>query len=134
MLGMGNAHELRAGRGGDVRHECTGGPSRQHSQSVLSKWCFRTTLNLLWTQQKKWTVGRQKSVSQPFFGGGRALEIFSKTRILLVGFGYNETNFGKLTKLTACSWAGSGRFRGNEARSDHDLAVSLAIPCVRNML
>jgi hypothetical protein len=26
------------------------------------------------------------------------------------------------------------RFRGNEARSDHDFAVSLAIPCVRNML
>ena len=32
-----------------------------------------------------------------------------------------------LRKLTARSWAGSGRFRGNEARSDHDLAVSLAI-------
>ena len=26
------------------------------------------------------------------------------------------------------------RFRGNEARSDHDFAVSLAIPRVRNML
>jgi hypothetical protein len=36
------------------------------------------------------------SVSQPFFGGGRALEIFSKTRILLVGFGYNETNLESL--------------------------------------
>jgi hypothetical protein len=38
----------------------------------------------------------QESVSQPFFGGGRALEIFSKTRILLVGFGYNETNLESL--------------------------------------
>ena len=26
------------------------------------------------------------------------------------------------------------RFRGSEARSDHDLVVSLAIPCIRNML
>ena len=26
------------------------------------------------------------------------------------------------------------RFRGSEARSDHDFAVSLAMPCVRNML
>jgi hypothetical protein len=32
-------------------------------------------------------------------GGGRALEAFSKTRILLVGFGYHETNFRKLTCL-----------------------------------
>jgi hypothetical protein len=32
---------------------------------------------------------RMRSVSQ-FFGGGRALEIFSKTRILLVSFGYNQ--------------------------------------------
>ena len=31
-------------------------------------------------------------------------------------------------------WALCARFRGNEARSDHDFAVSLAIPCVRNML
>ena len=67
------------------------------------------------------------SVSQPFCGRGRALEDFFKTRILLVGFGYNETNLESFTKLTARSWAGSGRCRGNEARSDHDLAVSLAI-------
>ena len=68
-----------------------------------------------------------RSVSQTFCGGGRALEGFFKTRILLVGFGYNETNLESFTKLTARSWAGSGRCRGNEARSDHDLAVSLAI-------
>jgi hypothetical protein len=77
---------------------------------------------------------KKGSVSQPFFGGGRALESTFKTRILLVGFGYNETNLESFPKLTARSWAGSGRFRGNEARSDHDFAVSLAIPCVRNML
>ena len=39
------------------------------------------------------------SVSQTFCGGGRALEAFSKTRILLVGFGYHETNFRKLTEI-----------------------------------
>ena len=66
-------------------------------------------------------------MSQTFFGGGRALEDFFKTRILLVGFGYNETNLESLRKLTARSWAVRGRFRGNEARSDYDLAVSLAI-------
>jgi hypothetical protein len=55
------------------------------------------------------------------------LKALCKTRILLVGFGYNETNLESFPKLTACSWAGSGRCRGNEARSDHDLAVSLAI-------
>jgi hypothetical protein len=66
-------------------------------------------------------------VSQTFCGGGRALEAFSKTRILLVGFGYHETNFRKLTEINGALMAGSGRFRGNEARSDHDLAVSLAI-------
>ena len=26
------------------------------------------------------------------------------------------------------------RFRGDKARSDHDYAVSLAIPCISNML
>ena len=62
------------------------------------------------------------------------LKALCKTRILLVGFGYNQTNLESLRKLTACSWAGSGRCRGNEARSDHDFAVSLAIPCIRNML
>jgi hypothetical protein len=67
------------------------------------------------------------SVSQTFCGGGRALEDFFKTRILLVGFGYHETNFRKLTEINGALMAGSGRFRGNEARSDHDLAVSLAI-------
>ena len=55
------------------------------------------------------------SVSQPFCGGGRALEDFFKTRILLVGFGYNETNLESFTKLTARSWAGSGRCRGCRA-------------------
>jgi hypothetical protein len=45
----------------------------------------------------------------------------------LVGFGYHETNFRKLTEINGALMAGSGRFRGNEARSDHDLAVSLAI-------
>ncbi len=59
------------------------------------------------------------SVSQPFRGRGRALADFFKTRILLVGFGYNETNLESFTKLTARSRAGSGRFRGNEALSDH---------------
>ena len=82
---------------------------------------------LVYSVKGKEKIGRRLSVSQPFCGGGRALEDFFKTRILLVGFGYNETNLESLRKLTARSWAGSGRFRGNEARSDHDLAVSLAI-------
>jgi hypothetical protein len=55
------------------------------------------------------------------------VKALSKTRILLVGFGYRETNFRKLTEVNGALMAGSGRFRGNEARSDHDLAVSLAI-------
>ena len=35
--------------------------------------------------------------------------------------------------ITACSWAGSGRCRGNEVRSDHELLASPAIRCVRKM-
>ena len=62
-----------------------------------------------------------------FLGGGRALVSLIKTRILLVGFGYHETNFRKLTEINGALMAGSGRFRGSKARSDHDLAVSLAI-------
>ena len=98
----------------------------EHGQHVLRQRCTSVPFT-----PSRLPAG---SVSQPFFGGGRALEIFSKTRILLVGFGYNETNLESLRKLTARSWAGGGLFRANEARSDHDLAVSLAIPCVRNML
>ena len=54
---------------------------------------------------RPWSVGGHSgggqlpSVSQTFCGGGRALEAFSKTRILLVGFGYHETNFRKLTEI-----------------------------------
>ena len=73
------------------------------------------------------------SVSQTFFGGGRALEAFSKTRILLVGFCYYELYLESFRKLTARSWAGSGRCRGNEVRSDHELLASPAIRCVRKM-
>ena len=58
--------------------------------------------------------------------GEDVLEGFSKTRILLVGFGYNETNFRNLRNLTARSWAGSGRFRDSRALcSDAEAWISL---------
>ena len=44
----------------------------------------------LYIQVLQKTSYNDTSVSQTFFGGGRALEDFFKTRILLVGFGYND--------------------------------------------
>ena len=73
------------------------------------------------------TTGKTES-PRTFLLVGRALGIFlSKVAFILVGFGFNEANVESLGKLTARSWAGSGRFRGNEARSDHDWVVRLPI-------
>jgi hypothetical protein len=55
------------------------------------------------------------SVSQTFCGGGRALEAFSKTRILLVGFGYHETNFRKLTEINGALMGGKRPFPGQRS-------------------
>jgi hypothetical protein len=62
------------------------------------------------------------------------LRTFSKLAFYWSASATTKLILESLRKLTARSWAGSGRCRGNEARSDHDFAVSLAIPCVRNML
>jgi hypothetical protein len=48
----------------------------------------------------------------------------SKAGILLVGFGYNRM-WASVRKLMARAQPGSGRCRGNEVRSDHELLGSL---------
>ena len=70
----------------------------------------------------------------PAFFCGVPLRSFPKLAFYWSASATTKLILESLRKLTARSWAGSGRFRGNKARSDHDFAVSLAIPCVRNML
>ena len=55
-----------------------------------------------------------KECVQTFFGG-RALEGFSKTRILLVGFGYHGTNFRKLAEINGALMGGKRPFPGQRS-------------------